>query len=117
MYLDKPVVATNYGGCSDFLDDSTGWPVAYSLRALAEPQGPYPAGAVWAEPDLDSAVAAMERVAGRDPAAALRCAAARARVSGLYALEVAAPRLREALDERWEKLQTAADPQARILAS
>ncbi|MEO8504967.1 MAG: glycosyltransferase [Acidobacteriota bacterium] len=110
MYLGKPVIATNYGGCTDFLDDSTGWPVAYALKALAEPQGPYPAGAVWAEPDVDCAVEAMAEVAAGGAAISKRCAGALARVSSLYAVEAAAPRIRAALEKAWSAL--AAPPAA-----
>ncbi len=48
MYLGRPVIATGYGGVTDFFDESTGWVIRHSMKALEEPRGPYPAGAVWA---------------------------------------------------------------------
>lgn len=104
MYLGKPVVATAYGGCADFLDETTGWPVPYRLETLREPHGPYPAGAVWAEPDVAAATRSMLDVASRSPAVAARTAAARKRVTELYGIEVAAPRLERALHEIWDAL-------------
>ncbi|HEV7786208.1 MAG TPA: glycosyltransferase, partial [Thermoanaerobaculia bacterium] len=53
MYMGKPVIATGYGGVTDFLDETTGFPVGHSLVRLERDFSPYPAGAVWAEPDLD----------------------------------------------------------------
>ena len=35
MYLGKPVIATGYGGVTDFLDDETGFVVRHRLAALA----------------------------------------------------------------------------------
>src|SRR4029077_16775691 len=48
MYLGKPVIATGYGGVTDFLDDDTGQVVRHRPITLETPHGPYPAGAVWA---------------------------------------------------------------------
>jgi len=36
MYLGKPVIATGYGGCLDFLDDTTGWPVDYRITRIEQ---------------------------------------------------------------------------------
>lgn len=71
MALGKPVVATPYGGVTDFFDRNTGFPVAYRRVTLDRDHGPYPAGAHWAEPDLDDAAAQLRRVVD-DPAEARR---------------------------------------------
>jgi len=97
LYLDKPVVATAYGGVTDFLDDRTGFPVAFALRRLGGCHGPYPAGAVWAEPDLDDAVASMRRLVADPAAAAARAAAGRLRVEEIYGVEAAARRFESEL--------------------
>src|SRR5436305_6866112 len=55
LYLGKPVIATGYGGVTDFLDDETGFVVRHPLAALDVPQGPYPAAAGWAEPHVQHA--------------------------------------------------------------
>lgn len=97
MYLGKPVVATGYGGVTDFLDDETGFVVGHKLTALAKPQGPYPAGAVWAEPDLEHAAALMLALVKDPQCAAPRVEAARRKVQALYAPEAAGERFRREL--------------------
>jgi glycosyltransferase involved in cell wall biosynthesis len=98
MYLGKPVIATGYGGVTDFLDDGTGLVVSHRLIALEKPQGPYPAGAVWAEPDPGHAATLMRALANAPESAAARIEAARRRVWDLYSPEAAAERLRRELE-------------------
>ncbi len=97
MYLGKPVIATGYGGVTDFLDDTTGFVVRHRPVALAAPQGPYPAGAMWAEPDVEHAAALMRALADDPASAASRVAAAGRRVRELYAPEAAGARLQAEL--------------------
>jgi glycosyltransferase involved in cell wall biosynthesis len=94
MYLGKPVVATGYGGCLDFLDKATGWPVRYRLVALDTAVGPYPAGAVWAEPDVSHAASTMAEIAAGGEEVRRRVAAAQERVQALYSPAAAGRRLR-----------------------
>jgi glycosyltransferase involved in cell wall biosynthesis len=94
MYLGKPVIATGYGGVTDFLDEETGFVVRHGLRALDRPRGPYPAGAVWAEPDVEHAASLMLALAAAPESAAPRIAAARRRVRELYSPEAAGRRFR-----------------------
>ncbi|MEV4311416.1 FkbM family methyltransferase [Actinocrispum sp. NPDC049592] len=65
------VIATNYASTTEFLDERTGWPVGYRLVEVGPANPPYPADALWADPDLDEAAAAMRAVAD-DPAEAAR---------------------------------------------
>lgn len=114
MYLGRPVIATGYGGVTDFLDESTGWVVRHAMKALEEPLGPYPVGAVWADPDIEHAAELMVQVATAAPqATAVRTEAARRRVTELYSPEAAGARLRREM-ERIERLQSAGqdDPRA-----
>ncbi len=62
MIAGKPVIATPYSGVSDFFDVNTGYPVRYDLVEIEEDVGPYPAGAVWAEPDIEHAAELMRQV-------------------------------------------------------
>ncbi len=107
LLLGKPVVATAYGGLTDVLDEETGFPIPFRRVALARDLPPYPKGALWAEPDLEAAVAALRRIAEDPQEAARRGAAGRARARALYGLEAAAARfaaeLRRLLEEgpRW----------------
>ncbi|MDX6484331.1 MAG: hypothetical protein QOE95_2102, partial [Gaiellaceae bacterium] len=97
MYLGKPVIATGYGGVTDFLDGETGFVVRHRLAALGAPQGPYPAGAVWAEPDVEHAAGLMRALADAPESAAPKVEAARRRVWELYSPEAAGERLRREL--------------------
>lgn len=97
MYLGRPVIATGYGGVTDFFDDTTGWVVRHSMAVLEESRGPYPAGAVWADPDSDHAAELMLEVATSPEATAVKVEAARRRVAEIYSPAVAAERLRQEL--------------------
>jgi glycosyltransferase involved in cell wall biosynthesis len=92
MYLGKPVIATGYGGVTDFLDEETGFPVRYTLRPLERAEGPYPQGAAWAEPDVSQAVELAERVVADPAEAAGRAETARRRVSELFGVAAASRR-------------------------
>ena len=97
LYLGKPVVATAYGGVTDFLDERIGFPVRYRLERLSRDHGPYPRGSVWAKPDVGHAVELMRQVV-EDPATARsRAMAGRERVESMYGLEAAATRYRNEL--------------------
>jgi glycosyltransferase involved in cell wall biosynthesis len=69
MALGRPLIATDYGGSADFTSPSGSFPVPWRLVEVGEAGRPYPAGALWADPDLDAAAAAMRRVF-EDPEAA-----------------------------------------------
>ncbi|MFN4295009.1 MAG: glycosyltransferase family 4 protein [Thermoflexales bacterium] len=62
MRMGKPVIATDYGGPHDFLNQSNGYPVRYRLVELERDYGPYCAGNVWADPDVEHAAELMQRV-------------------------------------------------------
>lgn len=62
MALGKPVIATAYSGNTDFVTESTGFPVGYKLVEVSSAGGPYPRGWVWAEPDCDLLARRMEEV-------------------------------------------------------
>jgi glycosyltransferase involved in cell wall biosynthesis len=66
MLRGKPVVATNFSGTVDFLDSRNGCPVDYRPVPATDPQGTYDhPGQLWADPDFESAAAALRRL--RDP--------------------------------------------------
>lgn len=97
LLLGKPVVATGYGGLTDVLDESTGFPVPYRRVALTRDLPPYPKGALWAEPDVEAAAAALCSVAEQPGEAARRAAAGRDRARALYGLEAASARFADEL--------------------
>ena len=97
MSLGKPVIATGYGGVTDFLSDETGWIVPHRLTPLRESHGPYPEGAVWADPDLDAAADLMCELASGAAERSPRISAARAFVTERYSVAAAARRFRHEL--------------------
>jgi glycosyltransferase involved in cell wall biosynthesis len=94
MALGKPLIATDYGGSADFTTVSGSFPVPYHLVEIAENDGPYPAGALWAEPDLDAAAEAMRRVANDPEAAGLVAAAGQREIRERFSLDAMAARVR-----------------------
>ncbi len=98
MLLGKPVIATDYSGSRDFVDEATGFPVAYRPVTLDRPVGPYDAGTRWAEPDEEQAAATLLRVARDLPAARRRAEAGQRRIASRYGLEPAGRRIRDRLE-------------------
>lgn len=68
----RPVVYTNYGGVTDFLDEGF-YPVSYDLALVGDSHagpGPYEATAWWAEPDMGEAERQLRRALGPNAVAA-----------------------------------------------
>jgi glycosyltransferase involved in cell wall biosynthesis len=63
MWLGVPVMATGYSGNLDFMDDSCARLVGYSMIDVRNGGNIYPAGAQWADPDLDHAGEVMSALA------------------------------------------------------
>lgn len=55
MYLEKPVIATAYGGNIDFMNVNNSLLVKYDLVELGRDYGPYEKGSWWAEPNVEHA--------------------------------------------------------------
>jgi len=66
MALGKPVIATDYSGNVDFMNERVSVPIPWSRVPVGEGAEGYPADATWAEPDLERAAAAMVDLA-RNP--------------------------------------------------
>jgi glycosyltransferase involved in cell wall biosynthesis len=62
MAYGKPVIATGWSGNIEFMDVSNSCLIPFHLEALANERSPYPAGTIWAEPDLDVASTVMRRL-------------------------------------------------------
>jgi glycosyltransferase involved in cell wall biosynthesis len=95
MAAGTPVVATDYAASVDFLGVGEGYPVRYRLVELERDHGPYPAGAVWAEPDEEHAAEQMRRVYERREEAAAMARRGRERVARELGLDAVARVLRE----------------------
>lgn len=64
MLMGKPVIATDYGGSTDFVNNLTGFPVRYSMTQVGPGASPYDPEEHWADPDLDHAAELMRLVVG-----------------------------------------------------
>jgi glycosyltransferase involved in cell wall biosynthesis len=62
MTLGKPVIATGYSGNLHFMTPENSFLVDYTEAKVPPGCAPYPAGAKWAEPDLDRAAQLMRDV-------------------------------------------------------
>jgi FkbM family methyltransferase len=62
MLMGKPVIATNFSGNVDFMDESNSLLVPYKLVKLGKPIPPYDADLEWAEPSVEHAAQLMRRV-------------------------------------------------------
>lgn len=63
MALGTPTVCTGYSGNMDFTTAENSWLVDFTMIATDEKTGPYPAGSIWASPDVDSATDLLRHVA------------------------------------------------------
>jgi glycosyltransferase involved in cell wall biosynthesis len=104
MALGKPVIATDYSGSRDFVDEATGFPVPFRLVTLDRSVGPYDRGTRWAEPDEEKAAATLRRVAEDLPEARRRAEVGQRRVASRYGLEPAGRRVRERLERLTARL-------------
>jgi glycosyltransferase involved in cell wall biosynthesis len=99
LALGKPVIATDYSGNRDFLNQNTGFPVPFSLRTLMPGEYPMSEGQSWAEPDLKVAIQQM-RVVFADPEERQSRAARGARyIAEHYSGETVAKIIKDRLDE------------------
>ena len=72
MAYAKPVIATGYSGNLMFMDETDSYLVGFALTPIPPGSANYPAGALWADPNLDEAAAAMRRVVKQPDEAAER---------------------------------------------
>ncbi len=72
MAYGKPAVATRYSGNLTFMDDDNSYLVGAGLATVPPGIPNYPAGSVWADPNLDEAAALMRQVVDNPGEAAAR---------------------------------------------
>ncbi len=93
MRLGKPVIATDYAGSRDFLSESNGFPVRHRLVELERDYGPYRAGNVWAQPDVEHAAELMRLVFGDAEERCRRAQCAAQDIEALYGPRVISDRI------------------------
>ena len=59
MLLEKPVIATRYGGTLEFMTDENSYLVDYEMVDVGQGAYPYPPTGRWADPDIDQAAKLM----------------------------------------------------------
>jgi glycosyltransferase involved in cell wall biosynthesis len=102
MSLGKPVIATAYGGNIEFMDEANSYLVGWAPAPVGEYVEHYPAGATWAEPDIEHA-ARLLRTIHRDPhAARIRAQRGQNDVQSLLAPETVGTRIGRRLHELCE---------------
>jgi glycosyltransferase involved in cell wall biosynthesis len=99
MGYGKPVIATAYAGNLAFMDEDNSYLVPYELVPVGAGADPYPADAVWADPDLTRAAALMRHVFEDRGEARKRGARARRDLMRRHSLERTADFIVERLDE------------------
>jgi len=62
MLMGKPVIATNFSGNVDFMDESNSLPVNYRLVKLGKPIPPYDGNLEWADASTEHAAQLMRQV-------------------------------------------------------
>lgn len=62
MALGTPVLVTGWSGVMDFMDPDSALLVPSTQTKVKDPQGIYPAGQNWAEPDLDAAAEGLKQL-------------------------------------------------------
>lgn len=62
MMMGKIVIGTDFSGSKCFLNEQTGFPVPYTIRAVQPHEYLWSSGQVWAEPVIPEAALIMRRV-------------------------------------------------------
>jgi glycosyltransferase involved in cell wall biosynthesis len=99
MAMGKPVVATAYGGNTEFMTEDNSYLVACALARVGEGVEHYPADANWAEPDLDDAARLLNTARGDVESGGLRGLRAQKDVQALLAPEIVGAQMRNRLEE------------------
>ena len=104
MAFGMPVIGTNYSGNTDFLSESTGFPVPYTLRPVQPGEFPFEDGQFWAEPDEATAAVIMRRIFDDPQERQIRGAAGKAFIETRYSRknvgEIAKRRFQQILTTR-----------------
>ena len=96
MEMGKIVVATDYGGSRDFLDETCGFPVKAEVISLPESYGPYVRGSEWGQIDETDLARALRAAAAAEPVAI--GAAAKARIRSYLSMKEVAQMMEASME-------------------
>ncbi|MGN8082771.1 glycosyltransferase [Variovorax sp. 22077] len=99
MLMGKPVIATDFSGNVDFMDESNSLPVRYEIVKLGKAIPPYDAHFEWAEPSESHAAELMRRVFDNQAWAAELGDRARASAQAALSVDVAGEKVARRLAE------------------
>lgn len=99
MARGKPCIATAYSGNLEFMTPQTSFLVSYHLGTVPHGCEPYPAGSIWAEPNLDMAAKHMRSVFENPSEARKIGEAARHHIEQKFGLVEAARIVNERFDD------------------
>jgi glycosyltransferase involved in cell wall biosynthesis len=120
MALGKPVIATGYSGNLQFMTDANSFLVPWKSIAIPSGCEPYPAGGMWADPDLGAAAQLMRTVFDEPELALARGREAASDIRTLHSPEVAgaqiSARLAELVSARRARRRPAARDQILAIA-
>jgi len=97
MAAGVPVIATDYGGTTDFVTEEVGFPLRYRLVEIDRDHGPYAKGAIWPDPSREHLQELLRTVVADPSAAAARGERARALMLKDYSAAAVGRRISEQL--------------------
>jgi glycosyltransferase involved in cell wall biosynthesis len=101
MSASKPVIATPYGGVTDFVTQETAFPIDFHLAPVGEGNFPYPAHYLWADPSIDSLQKQMRHVFQHREAARETALRGKALAASLFSVETTAEAIRSEIQRIW----------------
>lgn len=94
------VIATDYSGTRDLIDETTGYPITYKLIPVGKDEYVATSGQYWADADLDAAVVAMQAIYDAPQEAKLRVERGRTKVLSEFSPEAIGRQIHSLLAER-----------------
>lgn len=99
MLLEKPVIATDYSGTKDFINQDTGFPVQSGLIPVGENEYPFWQNQSWAEPELDRAAWLMRRIIADETTTKAIARRGKEKILQDYSLQATGRRLKKRLEQ------------------
>ncbi len=96
-----PVIATNYSGNTDFMNEQNSYLIPWQRVPVGEGAGGYDPDATWAEPDENAAIAAMKHVFANQHEARTRGAMGRENILGAFSERACGAIMKGRLEEIW----------------